>query len=122
MGEKNWNWFSQLRSSAADRVLRRLLLRSSGERRPAQRGLTWHTLHDTFAGLLVMRGVNLKTVQEPKGHKFHHDDGSPRSSGSGRQISDLRVDAARSGIGYLERRLNWLPDFWLLLRLQLLTT
>jgi integrase len=32
-------------------------------------GVTWHTLHHTFASRLVMAGVNLKTVQDLIGHK-----------------------------------------------------
>ena len=31
--------------------------------------VTWHTLGDTFAGRLVMKGVGLRAVQKLMGHK-----------------------------------------------------
>ena len=36
---------------------------------PSLKGFTWHCLRHTFISRLVMKGVDLRTVQELAGHK-----------------------------------------------------
>lgn len=46
-----------------------LVIKEAAEKMPTLRGFIWHCLRHTFISRLVMKDVNLRTVQELAGHK-----------------------------------------------------
>lgn len=46
-----------------------LVMEEAAETMPSLKGFTWHCLRHTFISRLVMKGVDLRTVQELAGHK-----------------------------------------------------
>ena len=46
-----------------------LVMEEAAEKMPSLKGFTWHCLRHTFISRLVMKGVDLRTVQELAGHK-----------------------------------------------------